>query len=168
MKKGDRRRSKRLRIDRSVRVPVQIAPILPFLGDAVGADSINISEGGIALKVPGMPGTERLERDARIRIHIRLPGRPLLSCTGIVRHKVAADKGGIFLGILFRDLPVGIRMEIERMAVDNELCDDRIERERSPWCLPTCSFRGLCRKPIRDVGADDPVDGFELSLDTAV
>jgi hypothetical protein len=39
--------------------------------------------------------------------------------------------------------------ELSRMSKDNAACDQRIASGEHAWCLPTCSFYSLCRKPLR-------------------
>jgi hypothetical protein len=69
------------------------------------------------------------------------------------------------IGIRFEKCPAQLRHELEAMAADNEACDRRIQETADAWCLPTCAFMDLCRKPIRPpTTAQGHADRIEIAL----
>ena len=168
MKKNNRRRAKRLKIDHSVKVPVQISPILPFIGKTFEAESINISAGGMALKVDMGPAQDKGKKGTQIKIFFRLPGHPLQECKGKITHQFELDSKETMIGIKFTKASAKIVELLNHMAMDDEACDQRIKQEATPWCLPVCSFHCLCRKPLRTPTLDTKqLEKFEIALQLA-
>lgn len=136
-----------------MRVPVQIFPVLPFVGPSVEAALVNLSVGGMALLL-NVGLSARLARGARLRVHFRLPGLPLSQCRGIVTHSVADRKSGwLRLGVRFLTAPTLLTERIRRMETDDEACDARAHEMAQPRCDLACSFHSLCHKPFREAGA---------------
>jgi hypothetical protein len=164
MKSTNKRKHKRLKIDRSVRVPIQLFPRMPFIGETLPASLVNLSAGGLAFSLETETPKKVPKRGTEIKIHFRLPGKPLQECWGVITHTWESDFG-LTMGVKFTRIPAQLKHEFEIMAVDNGTCDTRIEQSRDPWCIPTCSFYDLCRKPIRPNPTDDsPMDRFEISI----
>lgn len=161
----NRRRHARLRLDRSVRIPVQISPVLPFLGESLFATLLNLSGGGVALFFEDDPASNQMKRGCKLRIHLRLPGAPLWECRGVVSRRLKTSKGH-FLGIRFTHRPAGLIHHIEQMALENDRCDDRID-EKHPWCDANCAYLSLCRKSIRLTPTDAAIDELEIALQTS-
>ncbi|MCB4755422.1 MAG: PilZ domain-containing protein [Elusimicrobia bacterium] len=146
---SNRRKFKRFKIDRSVKVPIHIFPVMPFIGEPVEATIINLSAGGIGLAIEKWSAQGVFQRGSPLKIHFRLPGRPLQECRGIITHSFRTRDERYILGIRFIALDKGMVQDINQMAADNEFCDRRIKQDTTPWCVPICSFYHLCRKPIR-------------------
>jgi hypothetical protein len=164
---SNKRQHKRLRIDRSVRVPVHLFTKMPFIGEAISASLINLSAGGMALGLDGVVPRKTPKKGGRLKIHFRLPGRPLQECWGVVTHVIESGTKGISIGIRFERCPAQLQQELEHMANDNHACDVRIEQKGNAWCLPTCSFMDLCRKPIRPEPAhSSAIERIEIALQT--
>lgn len=164
MKSSNKRKHKRLRIDRTVRVPVHLFPKMPFIGQAISATLINLSAGGMALAIDGTSSKNFSFKKNRIKIHFRLPGKPLQECWGRVTHTWESQSNGCTVGIRFEKCPAQLKQELESMAADNEACDTRIEQTQEAWCIPTCSFFDLCRKPIRPAATGHASDRIEIAL----
>jgi hypothetical protein len=163
--KSNKRKHKRLRVDRSVKIPIHLFPKMPFIGQPVSAFLLNLSAGGMALSVDCESLERPIPRGTDLKIHFRLPGRPLQECRGRVTHSFKSQSDHIMLGIKFEKCPDHLMEELEAMSADNEACDYRIEQTRDPWCVPTCSFFDLCRKPIRPATAAMPtLERLEIAL----
>ncbi len=121
---SNRRRSRRLKIDRPVKVLIQLFPVLPFIGHSFEADLVNISAGGMAFIIDS--DEKEIKRGSEIRIHFRLPGGPLCECTGDITHRDSAP-GGDCIGIRFYRPPAALVRQIERMAVESALRQEHIE-----------------------------------------
>jgi hypothetical protein len=162
---ANRRGDRRLKLDRLVRVPVQIFPVLPFLGAAVDGAILNLSAGGMALMVDVPSGETKLSTGRSLRIHFRLPGMPLTECRAIITH---ADKengnGWLRLGIRFEKAAAALARRIQVMAKDDEACDTRITQTARPRCELSCSFHSLCGKPIRQADESAHAVQFEIAL----
>jgi hypothetical protein len=164
---SDRRLSRRLKIDRSVRVPVQLASLIPFIGNFVEAGLINISEGGMALVLRmEEPSPQKMARGQNIKVHFHLPGRPLQECQAQVRHRFHYADGRIALGIRFTRIGQSLVKDLRRMAEDFENCERRIDAagDGHPWCDVLCAFHPLCRKPLRVVSSEMPSLPLEIAL----
>ena len=72
MKKNERRKFRRLKITKPSKVPVQIHPVIPFIGDAIHANAINISEGGLSLKINSIDELSEVKRGAGVKVHFRI------------------------------------------------------------------------------------------------
>jgi c-di-GMP-binding flagellar brake protein YcgR len=168
MKKSNRRHYQRLRIDRSVQIQIQLFPVMPFIGESIHARLINISEGGMGLLLENADMRKQIKLGTKMKIHFRLPGKPLRQCTALVGHNLNMKDGLFFIGLRFVKTGSGLSREIHEMAKDNELCDGRIADHVSPWCDISCSFHNLCRKPLR-LSRDNapPLPSFEIALQTA-
>lgn len=149
-----------------VKIPVHLFPKMPFIGETVSAVLVNLSAGGMALTIDsGMLNDHPISRKAHLKIHFRLPGKPLQGCKGVVTHILKNDPTKIFIGIRFESCPEHLAKEIEAMAADNEACDYRIEQTKDPWCVPNCAFFELCRKPIRPAAHHaSTMDRLEIAL----
>jgi hypothetical protein len=167
---SNRRRSPRLKIDRRLRVQVQLHPVMPFIGESVDAVLVNLSEGGMALMIPRGRKKDRppIPRGAKIKIHFRLPGGPLRECLAAVSHSVRTKQGDDIIGLRFLGVPAGLRDVFRQMLADNEACDDRVRLHDYAWCDPSCAFSALCRKPIRNENpAFLDVSAIEIALQYA-
>ncbi len=150
---ANRRKSKRLKIDRHVRVPVQICPVMPFLGRNIDAHLLNISKGGMSLAIQDLPKNKKLKKGTKLKIHFHWPGSHLFASDAQVSHWIASPQHGILMGIKFHR-PHGLLVkEINKMVEDEAICESRVQTEEGPWCDVLCSFHGLCRKAFR---ATDP------------
>ena len=149
MPKNNRRQHKRLKIHHSVSVPVHLFPVIPFIGHPVRAQSVNISSGGMAIKINLPVEGSKLKKGKKIKIHFRLPGHPIEECHGLIRHQFSLENEAVSVGIRFTKISKKLQAELARMAEDNEMCDTRTKEQPNPWCLPTCAYFGLCRKPIK-------------------
>jgi c-di-GMP-binding flagellar brake protein YcgR len=167
MSQDNRRHDGRIRIDPVVRVPVHVRPVIPFIGQPVEAGPMDISQGGMAVRLR-REHCRDLIPGSKIKVHFRLPGMPLQECKALVRHNLAISESQSVLGILFLDLPVAIAKEINQMVMDDEACEQRATATKSPWCDPTCAFHYLCRKSFRFTALMGPsVDPLEIALQTA-
>lgn len=152
-------------MDRVLRVPVQLFPVLPFVGPSVDADLVNLSAGGMALLIDNGPADTRLARGGRLRVHFRLPGLPLTECRGIITHAAPERSGGwLRLGVRFIKAPLALAERLQRMLIDDEACDARIAESRQPRCDTACAFHSLCSKPIRETAGALSSVQFEISL----
>jgi c-di-GMP-binding flagellar brake protein YcgR len=166
MTTANRRKFKRLRIDRSVRVPIHLFPEMPFIGKAVEATLSNISAGGMSLEIVELSKKTPLLRGTKLKIHFRLPGQSIRECKAVITHHFHDVSTVHSLGIKFINLPKPVAHELQQMTVDNESCDRRLREESAPWCIPTCSFYSLCRKPLRPVtNGHHATDHFELAFE---
>lgn len=102
---NNRRRAPRLRIHRAMPVPIHIFPVLPFLGESVEANLLNISTTGMALLVTLMDPKHKIGRGTKIRIHFRLPRQPLFECVGEVVRNRKSENDETLLGIRFTKRP---------------------------------------------------------------
>jgi hypothetical protein len=69
------------------------------------------------------------------------------------------------IGVRFTKIASAVSTELSRMAKDNLACDQRISDGEHAWCLPTCSFYSLCRKPLRLDDHSRQADGsLEISF----
>lgn len=167
MSANNRRKSDRLRIDRSVRISVQIFPVMPFLGEPVEAILSNISPGGMALTVKDDRYENELKKGRQIRIHVRMPGSAIEECRGTVTHSYI-NRSAHVLGVRFTKISSELLKELQHMSKDNAACDTRIASGDNAWCLPTCSFYALCRKPLRLTDENTPAtDLLEISFQHA-
>jgi c-di-GMP-binding flagellar brake protein YcgR len=165
MKKQNRRHFSRIRIDRSVRIALQIFPVMPFLGHPIDAGLVNLSPGGLALAIDPNEKSEGLKKGRLVKIHFRLPGMPLEECAGLIGHNYLTQQGERVVGIRFTKVSAGVIKELERMCVDNTACDRRVRENQNVWCMPTCGFYSLCRKPIRQEDGNIAMpDPLEISL----
>lgn len=168
MKSHNRRKFDRLRIDRSVRIGVQLFPVMPFLGEAINVGLINLSPGGIALSLDDARHLNKLKKGSAVRIHIRLPGLPIEECRGVVARSYLTATSVHVVGVRFTKLAPVVLHELHQMSKDNSSCDARIASGDNAWCLPTCSFYSLCRKPLRFEDGNGPVvDPLEISFQSA-
>ncbi len=149
MSAQNRRKFDRLRIDRSVRISVQLFPVLPFLGESIDVGLVNISPGGLALSIADAAHHKELKKGHEVRVHIRLPGLAIEECTGTVTRRYSTAGGKNVVGVKFTKVSAAVSKELVRMSKDNALCDQRVASGEHAWCLPTCSFYSLCRKPLR-------------------
>ena len=161
---SNRRQFKRLKIDKSVRVLVQLFPVMPFIGETMEAQLINISEGGISLRLIYPEKYPSLARGSKVRLHLRLPGHPLSECRGEITHALKAGETEPMLGIRFQKPPAALMKEIRHMATDSDRCDRRT-RDQAPWCDISCTFHNLCRKPIR---ITQDVENADLLMEIAL
>lgn len=136
-----------MRLDKSIKIGVQIAPVVPFIGESLEAGLLNLSAGGLALAV--REPAHLPPKGAELRIHFRLPGKLLLQCRGKIHRISETPSNEIVLGIKFDKVPAGIVRELNHMCEDDAACDRRIQNNGHPWCDPFCSFRSLCAKPAR-------------------
>jgi|GEM_PF-3624780 len=169
MKTRNRREHKRLRIEKSVKIPVYISPVVPFIGSPLTAHSLNMSNRGLAIRVQGEKSElSKLKVGAKLKIHFRLPPGKIQECRGVVTHQTNIDLEEMVLGIRFTKISRNITEDIGHMIEDNESCDKRILEEQNPWCFPSCSFYKLCRKPIRAPETDHrDKDLLEIALQKA-
>lgn len=164
-KKSNRRQFKRLRVDKSVKIPVQIFPVLPFIGESIEAALVNISLGGMALVMDASATEGKLRRRSKIKIHFRLPGQPLSDCSALVSHLIKTSDGQSFLGIRFLKTPASFQGLISKMISDTDRCDARIIEGDHPFCETSCAYHSLCRKPLRMENPLTPVSlGFEIAF----
>jgi len=161
---NNRRKNKRLRIDRAVKIPVQIFPHIPFIGKSIEVGLLNISGGGMALIVDVEGQAKLLKRGASIRVHFNIPGLGLHHCKGKISHLIRPDKSRCFLGINFLNPPAKLIKLLNHMAEDNFSCDQRIQEQRQPWCDINCSYHFLCRKPIRILSEKMGQKPLEIAL----
>jgi hypothetical protein len=155
-------------MDRLVRVPVQVFPVLPFVGPTVEGALVNLSSGGMALLIANEAGTARLARGTRLRVHFRLPGLPLTQCKGTVTHAApSAGNGWLRLGVKFMQFPASLNDRIQRMLIDDAACDARMADAAEPRCDLACAFHSLCSKPIRLVAGGMSAVQFEIALQRA-
>ena len=162
---SNRRKHRRIRVDRAVRIPVQVFPVLPFVGTPVDAVRVNLSPGGMGLlfdtKVSGFA------KGAKLQIHFRLPGLPLTACKGAVSNVVVGKQTSwVRIGVKFLQAPALLTDRIARMILDDESCDGRMFSQAEPRCEAACAFHSLCHKPIRDGGLAAAAH-FEISLQRA-
>lgn len=162
---SNRRAHRRIRVDRAIRVPVQVFPVLPFVGTPTDAVLVNLSPGGMALLLESDHAA--LSRGTRLRVHFRLPGLPLTECQGIVSNLLQGrNSTWVRIGVRFLKAPVQLSQRIERMIADDDACDARMFRHAEPRCDTACAFHSLCHKPIR-TGSHGPLAQFEISLQRA-
>jgi len=165
---SNRRQSRRLRTDRLLRVPVQVFPVLPFVGPSVEGAIVNLSTGGMALLLQTEGKKARLARGGRLRVHFRLPGLPLTQCRGIITHAVMdRATGWLRLGVRFLKTPAVLSERINRMVTDDAACDARMDESSQPSCNLACAFHSLCSKPIRETAGALPGVQFEIALQRA-
>lgn len=167
MKFSDRRLLKRLRVDRALRVKVQLFPVMPFIGESIEAGLINLSEGGMGLVILSADHHTRVQKGEKYKIHFRLPGQPLRECIGTVQRLSSLNGDRDFVGLKFSKIPHSLKKLFAQMVEENDQCDYRI-RESRPFCDPACSYRSLCRKPIHALekgAAEHP--HFEIALQIA-
>jgi len=166
MSLNNRRKFTRLRIDKFVKVPVQIFPVIPFIGETIEADSVDISAGGMALRILNSLEYQELRKGSKIKIHFRLPGHTLQECTGkVVSHRFGKNETHCHMGIRFMKISKKLLSELQHMAMDNDSCDNRVQTQKNPWCLPTCTFFNLCRKPIKPKNEiNAKLERFEISF----
>ncbi len=158
----NRRKDRRIRVDRAVRVPVQLFPILPFVGTPCEAVLVNLSAGGMGLLLEN--DGEGLAKGTKLVVHFRLPGLPLTECRGTVSNHIAGKKSAwIRIGVKFQKAPVNLTERIQKMINDDAVCDARMFESADPRCDTACSFHSLCHKPIR-VGGHTQHAQFEISL----
>ena len=156
---------KRLKIDRNVRIQVQIHPIMPFIGETIGAGLVNLSAGGMAIAVSHTGDEFPIRRGSRVRLHFRLPGGPLSHCVARVSHVFDVNPGLDLVGLKFLKLPQTLRALFERMVRDNDECETRLREVEQPWCDTRCAFRSLCRKPLRTPAESGlEFDSIEIAL----
>ena len=167
-KSSNRRRHRRLRTDRLLRVPVQVFPVLPFVGPSVEGAIINLSTGGMALLLNTEGSRAKLTRGARLRVHFRLPGLPLTQCRGVITHAVTdRPSGWLRLGVRFVSTPSALSDRINRMVTDDGACDARMDDSNQARCDLACSFHSLCSKPIRETAGLPAGAQFEIALQRA-
>lgn len=164
--KANRRASPRLKIHRSLRVPVHLSAVVPFIGKEVDAGLLDLSERGTALHLPQKDLPKQIRRGTTIKFHMRLPGHPLQECGGIVRHVFRLNNESVVVGIRFTRIPQRLKKELAQMIHDNDRCDKRLQEQSMPWCDPDCSFHNLCKKPIRFATEDRPSDQLEITIQT--
>jgi hypothetical protein len=164
---SDRRQLKRLRVDRALRVKVQLFPVMPFIGESIEAGLINLSEGGLGLVILSSERHAQIKKGEKYKIHFRLPGQPMRECAGTVQRLSQLNDARHFVGIKFSKIPQNLKKLFALMVEENDQCDYRI-RESRPFCDPACSYRSLCRKPIRALehGATEHAH-FEIALQHA-
>lgn len=155
-------------MDRLLRVPVQVYPVLPFVGPSVEGALVNLSTGGMALFLNTESSGTRLARGGKLRVHFRLPGIPLSECRGVITHAVTDRASGwLRLGVRFLKTPPALAQRIARMVIDNAACDARMDEQSQPRCDLSCAFHSLCNKPIRDTSGSLPGPQFEIALQRA-
>jgi c-di-GMP-binding flagellar brake protein YcgR len=166
MKKKDinRRQHARLRIHRSIAVPIHIFPVLPFLGESVDATLLNISSGGMALVADFSKSKQKMPKGTKIKVHFRLPGQPLCECTAKITHNINVGGADAFLGISFVKAPPSLIKSITQMCRDNDRCDERIRTLPKPLCESACSFYSLCHKPLRRNDDDAEKSALEIAF----
>jgi c-di-GMP-binding flagellar brake protein YcgR len=164
LQKSNRRRAKRLKIDRSVKIPVQLFPVLPFIGHAVEASLVNISSGGMALLLQEPDAFKKLKKGTPIKLHFHLPGRHLQQCRAKLTHKLDSDPHQVLLGLKFFKPPAGLIKALSRMAQDEANCERRIQEAERPWCDIRCTFHNLCRKPTRILPHTPNQNHIEIAL----
>lgn len=110
----NRRQHPRYRIDRALQVPVQLFPVLPFLGEAIDAKLLNISETGLAIVANFSPAKTKITKGTKIKIHFRLPGHPLTECVASVVRNTVLENDEHFLGLRFIKPPRSLANAIEK------------------------------------------------------
>lgn len=161
---GNRRQHKRLKLARSVRVPVQISPVMPFLGKNIEAMLLNFSSGGMSLSIEDSASVKKLKRGTVLKIHFHMPGSYLFECQAEITHRMASPANGIILGIRFVKPSLALVKEIEKIVDDFEICEARMSADAEPWCDVLCSFHNLCRKPFRVISPHIHHNQIEFSL----
>lgn len=110
----NRRQHPRVRVDRSMQVPVHLFPVLPFLGEAIDAHLVNISATGMAIIANLSPAKAKIAKGAKIKIHFRLPGQPLTECVATVVRNSSLDEEEHFLGLRFNKPPRSLASAIQK------------------------------------------------------
>lgn len=165
---SNRRQDKRLKIDPSVRIPVHLFPVTPFIGQEITAQLINLSVDGIALRFQLPFESKLLKKELTLKIHFRLPGGPLRECTGRIKRFSDQGPAGAEVGVHFTKVPSEFKNFVREMIQDNDRCDRRIRAEAHPWCNPACSYFSLCRKPIRpSQHAIEHIETIEIAFQNA-
>lgn len=162
---ANRRRQRRLPLDRLVRIPVQIFPVLPFVGPSLEGAVLNLSRGGMALLVKVDGDIRNLDRGARLRVHFRLPNSPLADAKGFITNvSIDRDTGWLRLGIRLVSAPPALAARIDRMVADNESCDERLKKSSDARCDVDCAFHSLCNKSIRQAVRGSRTPPLEIAL----
>ncbi|MFN0118257.1 MAG: PilZ domain-containing protein [Elusimicrobiota bacterium] len=162
MKTVNRRTYQRLRIDQSIKVQVQIFPVMPFIGETLYAQLVNISEGGMSLQLNSL-NEKPIKQGQKITLHLRIPGKHPVHCSGKILHVFSLKKGD-FLGVKFLKSAGKFGKEIKAMVEDNGACEDRLQ-QMVPWCDVSCSFHQLCRKPFRVKSLErSSLQSFEIAI----
>jgi len=161
---GERRKNQRLKLDRTVRVPVQVCPVMPFLGRNIEAILLNISAGGMSISVGESSRFPQLKKKTALKIHFHFPGGSLFECRGNIAHRFNSRSDGMVLGIRFLNPSLALVGEIDKIIEDNEICDNRVGSEHGPWCDVLCSYHYLCRKPFRAFGPQTSQNQIEFSF----
>ena len=137
---SEQRKHRRVQSNAFGGIALTLTPAPPFFGDPVEGTLVDLSGGGLAVRVPEMVPTA-----TRLRLSIKFSFRPAVTCTVSVRRAVPAGKAYL-LGLQFLDLSGALADELVRMSADYDACDHRIREDQTPTCLRSCAFFRYCDK----------------------